>query len=107
MPSIISHPAVTLALKPFFQKFKIPLWITLLGAFCTIIPDFDVIGFAFDVEYESMLGHRGITHSLFFAAVLSGLIVLSLKDSKQISKPACFVFLFLCTASHGFFDALT
>lgn len=107
MPSIISHPAVTFALKPFFQQFDIPLWITVIGAICTIIPDFDVIGFAFGVEYGSVMGHRGITHSLFFAALVSASIVIFIKGSQQISKPWCFVFLFLCTASHGFFDALT
>ena len=40
------------------------LW---MGAICTIVPDFDVIGFAFGVSYGDVLGHRGFTHSLLFA----------------------------------------
>lgn len=48
----------------------------LLGMACALIPDVDVIGFHFGVHYGDLLGHRGITHSLLFAAVLSVLIAI-------------------------------
>jgi inner membrane protein len=34
----------------------------------------DVIGFSFGVRYGDFWGHRGFTHSLFFAAMLAVLV---------------------------------
>lgn len=108
MPTIISYPAIAIGLTPIFQRFRVPTWLVFVGAFCTIIPDFDVIGFRFGVKYEDMLGHRGLSHSLLFAAALSAVISWGfLRHHEEVSRPACFLFLFLCTASHGVFDALT
>lgn len=108
MPSILSHPAVALGLAPIFQRFRVPRAMLWLGAFCTIVPDFDVVGFAFGVGYADVFGHRGFTHSLLFAGILSAILVqVFLHHRDDASKPACFAFLFLCTASHGMFDALT
>lgn len=108
MPSILSHPAVALGLASFFQRWGVPRMFLWLGAVCTIVPDFDVISFAFGVSYGDALGHRGFTHSLLFAAILSVILVqVFLSNRDDASKPACLVFLFLCTASHGVFDALT
>jgi inner membrane protein len=40
--------------------------------------------------------------------LLSGILVqVFWQQRDEVSKPACFAFLFLCTASHGVFDALT
>ena len=108
MPSIISHPAVAVALAPVFQWFRVPKKIFFLGAFCTIVPDFDVVGFLFGIEYQSLFGHRGFSHSLLFAALFSAFIVYGFSRQRtDLPLVACFIFLFLCTASHGIFDALT
>lgn len=108
MPSILSHPVIALGLAPIFQRFRVPPVMLWLGAVCTIVPDFDVIGFAFGVSYRDVLGHRGFTHSLLFAAILSGILTqVFLSNREDASTPASFVFLFLCTASHGLFDAMT
>jgi inner membrane protein len=106
MPSIISHPAVAIGLWPILQRFRVPPLLFWVGAFCTIVPDFDVITFAFGVSYGEVLGHRGFTHSLLFAALLS-VILTQVFWPQHASKPACFWFLFLCTASHGVLDAMT
>jgi inner membrane protein len=107
MPTIISHPAVALGLAPFFRRRGVPDWALFVGAACTIIPDLDVIGFALGVSYGELLGHRGLSHSLFFAALLSGLIVLLAARSPRVSLAWCWAYLFICTASHGLLDALT
>ena len=39
-----------------------------------MIPDLDVIGFSFGIQYADMLGHRGLTHSIFFAILLGALV---------------------------------
>ncbi len=108
MPSIFSHPAVALGLAPLFQRLRVPRMMLWLGAVCTIVPDFDVIGFAFGISYRDVFGHRGFTHSLLFAAILSAILAqVFLQNRDDASKPASIAFLFLCTASHGVLDALT
>jgi inner membrane protein len=107
MPTIFSHPAVALGLAPFFRRRGVPAWAIFAGAGCTIIPDLDVVGFAFGVSYGDLLGHRGLSHSFFFAALLSGLIVLAARRGRQSPPGWCWAYLFLCTASHGLLDALT
>ncbi len=73
----------------------------------TIFPDIDVIGFKMGIPYQHMLGHRGITHSIPFAILLSGIISLFFfQTGKQKALPV-WIYLFLCIASHGIFDALT
>lgn len=109
MASILSHPAVALGLKPWFQHSSFPSRIWLLGAVCTILPDADVIAFRFGIPYGAMFGHRGFIHSLVFAALLSVLLVGFSAHFvvRRSSRLALSVYLFLCTASHGVFDAMT
>ena len=108
MPTIFTHPIVALGLAPFFRNRGLTPALLMVGAFCTIVPDLDGIGLRLGIPYESPLGHRGLSHSLFFALVWSGLVVICCRAWLRVSNaPALFVFLFLCTASHGFLDALT
>lgn len=44
------------------------------GALLATVPDLDSIGCRFGIHYGDMLGHRELTHSLLFAAVLSVLV---------------------------------
>ena len=71
MPSVVTHPAVAVALGPFFSRWGVsPRW-WMAGALCTVVPDLDTIGLQLGVPYGHVLGHRGLTHSLTFAAVLA------------------------------------
>src|SRR5262249_47777601 len=56
-----------------------------------------------------MLGHRGLTHSLPFAAVVSGLIVVAGFSGPEWVRirPQLLSYFFAVTASHGVFDAMT
>jgi inner membrane protein len=53
------------------------------------------------------MGHRGFTHSLFFAALLAGLVTIPFLRQSRISRWRLFFYLFLATASHGVLDAMT
>jgi inner membrane protein len=72
-------------------------------------PDIDVIGFRFGVHYGDLLGHRGITHSLLFAALLASVAFFCVRSSLSppVSRKLAWTYLFLATASHGLLDALT
>ena len=77
------------------------------GALCSVIPDLDVVGFEFGIKYGDMLGHRGFTHSIFFAALLAAFITWAFFQKNPGSPLTIFLFLFLSTLSHPLLDALT
>ena len=78
------------------------------GIVCSILPDADVLGFRFGVSYGDMLGHRGLTHSLLFAALLSIAVTAVLSGERWRSRRLRIaLFLFIVTASHGVLDAFT
>ena len=73
---------------------------------CSALPDVDVAGFSFGVRYGDLWGHRGMTHSILFAAVTGIAAAMFLGGSRrQFFWNA--TLLFLTTASHGFLDAMT
>ena len=108
MASAFSHAFVALALGKA-SPHPIMTWQTLLlGMTCSIVPDLDVIGFYFGIQYGDLWGHRGMTHSLLFAGLLGvALVAVWYKQEARGAQVGIFVYLFLCTASHGVLDALT
>lgn len=108
MASAFSHAFLALALGkvPRHPLFTRP--VLFLGMACSIIPDLDVIGFSFWIQYGDLWGHRGMTHSLFFASLLSAVLTSVWYRQKSTAiQVSLFFYLFLCTASHGVLDALT
>ena len=81
-----------------------------LSIVCSILPDADVVGFSFGIEYGDLLGHRGLTHSLCFALILGMVIVwFAFEDVVKFSRAwwILSMYFFLVTGSHGFIDAMT
>lgn len=108
MASAFSHAAVAATIGAVSGRDAVNRRVLALGMVCAVLPDIDVIGFFFDIPYESLWGHRGLTHSLSFALLWSA----SLAWVSSRGEPAAitggrFLYLFLCTASHGVLDALT
>ena len=78
------------------------------GIVCSMLPDADVLRFGFGVSYGDVLGHRGLTHSLLFAALLSIAVTAPLSGGRwRSSRLRIALFLFVVTASHGVLDAFT
>ena len=107
MPSAFSHAIVAAAIGKVVQPKQTPWWYWALGVAVSAAPDLDVIGFHFGVRYGDVMGHRGFTHSLFFAALLAGIVTMAFAGQSQISYSRLFLYLFLATASHGLLDAMT
>lgn len=107
MATIFTHPVIALALSPLFRSVLQSKKVLLTGIILTIVPDFDVVGFRLGIPYEHVLGHRGITHSLFFAVCFSGLVSWFLTRPIKTYTFQVWIYLFLCMASHGVLDALT
>lgn len=111
MASAFTHAFVgTIIGKAIKEDEKMPwrFWVGL--ALCSALPDVDVVAFPLGIPYDSPWGHRGFTHSIFFAAITAAATVTFLFWSiKHFSKPwrALWLCFFLATASHGFLDAFT
>lgn len=106
MASLFSHPAVPLAVGFALGSRRIPMRYWLLGAIASIAADADVVAFALRIPYESQFGHRGATHSIFFALVLAALM--TLREWRHFPAHALlFGYLFVSAISHPLIDMLT
>jgi inner membrane protein len=110
MPTVFTHAAAAVALGKVYARDEMPARFWLLSALCAVLPDADVLGFAFRIRYGDLLGHRGLSHSLAFAAALGMLVALIFfRDERVLSRRwlslACYFA--VVTASHGALDALT
>ena len=103
MASIFGHAVVGFTLTKVIDNKNLK-WLLLAAIFSTILPDFDVIAFKLGIAYEHPLGHRGFTHSIFFA-VLWALVLMFTIGRKH--KLLWFLVIFLSTVSHGILDAMT
>lgn len=106
MCTVITHPAIPIALSALLPQDTASSSLLIAAALCSVIPDLDVVGFEFGIKYGDMLGHRGFTHSIFFAVLLAGLITFVFFQNHG-SPLTIFLFLFLSTLSHPVLDALT
>jgi inner membrane protein len=107
MCTVITHPAVPIALSVLVPQESASSSLLIAGALCSIVPDLDVVGFEFGIEYGDMLGHRGFTHSIFFAALLAVFVTFVFFQNSSGSQLLIFLFLFISTLSHPVLDALT
>jgi inner membrane protein len=108
MPSVFSHAIAAVAVGGVAVAGPSRLTIWGLGALCSVLPDLDVISFYFGLSYDHVLGHRGLSHSLLFAAGLASIVaVLVHRTWTAIPFTKLWAFFFLATASHGLLDAMT
>ena len=110
MASAFGHAFSAIAFGSLVKKeLRSPkLW--LIGIFCSVCPDFDVIAFKFGIPYGHMFGHRGITHSISFSILLAFLVMFLFYKKypiKSRSWMVLFLYFFICTVSHAFLDAMT
>ncbi len=108
MASAFAHALSAFAIGKVFPKVLMSKTVLFLGIISAVMPDADVIGFNYGIPYEHVLGHRGITHSFFFAFFWTLLLlVLFHKRNKLGDKKILFAYYFIATASHGILDGLT
>lgn len=106
MPTILTHPAVPLAIAWGLGHDVISKRLLAVGIVAAVIPDLDVLAFRLGVPYAADFGHRGFSHSLLLALIVA-LIVASLAKSLHSTFQRSFWFLFVAMASHGILDAFT
>ena len=122
MPTILSHAVVATAAGQWWRRMPASFW--RWTVICAMLPDIDVISFSFGIRYEDMFGHRGFTHSFFFAVFAGALVAWHVHQPRSDShrpgsdshrpgsdshRPLLVLFVWFAgvTASHGLLDAMT
>lgn len=103
----IGHVAVGMAAARVYRDGRVPGWsAAAFWSAISLLPDSDVIGFRFGVEYGDPWGHRGATHSLTFALALAATLGLA---ASRFRWPGRRVWLIasVVLVSHGLLDTLT
>jgi inner membrane protein len=106
VPTALTHPVLPIAIGLGLGRAAVPSRLLVAGAVASVLPDLDVIGFRLGIAYASPLGHRGLSHSLLFAAAIA-LAGAALHRALRSRPLPTFVFLLVATASHGVLDAFT
>jgi inner membrane protein len=109
MASAVAHVFAAVSLGAALTPGRVLPRVLVVGAVCSVLPDLDVLGFAAGVPYGDVLGHRGLTHSLPFAALLATVLSFGLFRGSRWAEMRWRIglYLFFVTASHGLFDAMT
>jgi inner membrane protein len=109
MASALSHAATALAIGACFDRTRVPREALLAGMALAVVPDLDAVGYWMGVPGRSLLGHRGLTHSLAFALVggLAAAWLYARPGTRGGHRASLGLYFTLVLASHGFLDALT
>lgn len=106
VPTILSHPAVPLALAAIAGQRHVSARLLAVGVIASVLPDADVLAFRLGVPYASDFGHRGFSHSLLFALAV-GVLALAFAPALRCKRLTAFLFVTISCASHGLLDMLT
>lgn len=104
--SVLSHPAVPLALAVALGRDRVSAGLAAAACVASVLPDVDSLGFAAGVPYEHVMGHRGFTHSIVFA-LLTAFACSAFATRLGAPAAVTFTVVFVSTASHGVLDAMT
>jgi inner membrane protein len=103
MASFLGHFAAGYTItKVLDWKSKTGLILLALGS--SWLPDIDILCHMNGVPYDHMFGHRGFTHSIFFAALWASIVMIIFKVGV---RKIVWLTIFLSTLSHGILDAMT
>lgn len=109
MASAFGHAALVLGGHKLFSNKVMNRTVLCLGIASAVMPDLDVffhhITGRSDFAYD-YFGHRGITHSIFYA-VLWALMLVAIFHRKAKHAFTLGIFYFLCSISHGILDSFT
>lgn len=110
MPSCISHAVVGACAGAAVSNGTAPRRLMLFSILAAMAPDVDVLSFPFNLPRDNLFSHRGIFHSIFFAALAGLLFAWLFWRREQISSRAKWFFsgyFFMVILLHGVLDAFT
>lgn len=104
---MITHAAVGLSLGYVFAAKEMPPLYWGLSAGLGVLPDIDVVSFKLGIPYESPLGHRGFSHSLCCALVVTLPLAVLTAPVFAVSWLALWGMYFVMMATHAILDTFT
>jgi inner membrane protein len=117
VPSIFSHAIAGLCLGACIVRPDTPRALLAVGAACAVVPDLDVAGLSLGIGLDQPLGHRGLSHSVVFAAALASVLTWAvgrwwdvrpgMRLGTRLGAGRVWLYLFASTTSHGLLDAMT
>ena len=110
MSTLFTHAFVGASIATLGDRSIPPAKLVVVAALLSVFPDVDVIGYGIGISYSHWLGHRGLTHSIPFAAVMAVASAWLLFPQARTSAPTfrrLSLLLFIAIASHGVIDAFT
>jgi len=108
--SLFGHAVLSVAVGKAFSSEKQSLSFWLLAVYCSVLPDADVISFYFGIPYGHLLGHRGLSHSIFIAALVGFAVAFFFFRHVPRYSPRWWryaFFFFLVMVLHGLSDAMS
>lgn len=110
MPTVFTHAAVGFVAAKVANEVTTPnTQIALACMALSALPDADALLIGV-IPYNHPFGHRGFTHSLFFAAVIgvaAAFVFSKAAWASEISVWSLAFLFFIVIALHAFFDAMT
>lgn len=106
MPTVFSHVAIPVGLGLGLGKKLVSPRLMAAGVAASVLPDVDGISFWTGIPYASILGHRGLTHSLLFV-LLCALLGAALHRFLKTKALNAFLFMGAAVLSHILLDSLT
>lgn len=110
MATVLTHAIVGAVLAPIGPASVPRRRLVFTLVVVSVLPDLDVLAFNFGIPYEHAFGHRGFSHSLLFAVLISWFVAcfeFSMVSRYSRAWWRLFLVLGVGAASHGFLDALT
>ena len=104
MATDYTHAVVGLAAARLYTARPMPWTYWGLAAVLPIIPDLDVFSSA---AYDTILGHRGITHTFLFALLLALVAAAATFRYFRVHWWSLAALFFVIIASHALLDAMT
>ena len=106
----LGHIAVGMAAARFSRHRQPTTWTpfgtAVLWSGLSLLPDADVLGFRFGVQYGDPWGHRGATHSFVFASCVA-LVALAVAKAARLPVLRTSLIVAAVAASHPLLDTLT
>lgn len=98
----LAHVSVGLAAGTWRASQGASAWAVITYSVLALLPDADVLAFAFHVPYANQFGHRGATHSVVFALAIAALARVVFRKPWRVAALISAV-----VASHPMLDMLT
>jgi inner membrane protein len=107
MPTILTHALAGVATGALLAPRPMPWPYHALNLALGMLPDLDVLAFSLGIPYGARFGHRGFSHSLLFALLISLLVALAASAGLTVVWWRLWLCFLAALASHTLLDALT